>query len=72
MSRLKSIMLFVFCLMFLQISGQESVNDEINSIIKKHGMEQSEVMEIASWLCDVYGPRLTGSPMLDKATEHGS
>lgn len=25
-------------------------------------------METASWLTDVYGPRLTGSPMLDKAT----
>ncbi len=26
-------------------------------------------METASWLTDVYGPRLTGSPMLDKAAE---
>ena len=32
-------------------------------------MDQSEVWEIASWMTDVYGPRLTGSPMLDKATD---
>ena len=30
--------------------------------IKKHGLEQSEVMELASWMTDIYGPRLTGSP----------
>jgi carboxypeptidase Q len=38
-------------------------------IIKKHGIEKSQVMEIASYVCDVYGPRLTGSPMLDQATD---
>lgn len=32
-------------------------------------MERSQVMDIAAWITDVYGPRLTGSPMLDKATE---
>jgi len=49
--------------------GQEPVNEALNSIIRKHGLEQSQVMEIASWMTDVYGPRLTGSPMLDKATD---
>lgn len=43
--------------------------DEVLDVIKDHGLDQSEVMEIASWITDVYGPRLTGSPMLDKATE---
>lgn len=42
---------------------------EIIDVIKKHGMEQSQVYETASWITDVYGPRLTGSPGLDKATE---
>lgn len=49
--------------------AQEKVNDEINTLIRKHGLEQSKVMETAGWITDVYGPRLTGSPMLDKATE---
>jgi hypothetical protein len=44
-------------------------NEEITDIIIKHGIDESEVMETASWLTDIYGPRLTGSPMLDKATE---
>ena len=41
----------------------------VTDTIKKHGLEHSQVMEHASYMCDVYGPRLTGSPMLDKATE---
>jgi carboxypeptidase Q len=46
------------------------IGQEIDAIdvAKKHGLEQSQVMEIASWITDVYGPRLTGSPMLDMAT----
>ena len=54
---------------FTMATAQEKVNDEINQIIRKHGLEQSQAMEIAGWITDVYGPRLTGSPMLDKATE---
>ncbi len=54
---------------FLSATAQEPVHDSINAVIRKYGLEQSQVMDIASWLTDVYGPRLTGSPMLDKATE---
>ncbi len=58
---------------FLGISAfgfaQEEVNEDINKIIRKHGLDESQVMEIASWLTDVHGPRLTGSPQLDKATK---
>ena len=61
---------FVF-LLFLFAFSVNSQSDQIDvtDVIMKHGLEQSEVMEIASWLTDVYGPRLTGSPMLDEATE---
>ncbi|MBK8506782.1 MAG: M20/M25/M40 family metallo-hydrolase [Saprospiraceae bacterium] len=63
-----------FCLLVVMtipnlIRAQENIDDSINQLIRKHGLEQGEVMEIASWITDVYGPRLTGSPMLDKATE---
>jgi len=37
-------------------------DEKINEIIRKHGLEESKVMETASWMMDVYGPRLTGSP----------
>lgn len=53
---------------FTLATAQEKVNDDINQIIRKHGLDESQVMEIAGWITDVYGPRLTGSPMLDKAT----
>ncbi len=48
--------------------AQEKVDDEINTVIRKYGFEESQVMDIASWLTDVHGPRLTASPMLDQAT----
>jgi carboxypeptidase Q len=51
------------------VTAQDVADDKINKIIRKHGMEQSKVMETAFYLTDVYGPRLTGSPMLDKATK---
>jgi hypothetical protein len=52
----------------LSLPAQNISNDSILTVIRKHGMQKSEVAEIASWIMDVYGPRLTGSPMLDKAT----
>lgn len=35
--------------------------------IKAEGYENSQVMEIASWLTDVHGPRLSGSPNIQQA-----
>lgn len=52
-----------------QAFAQEKVDENANKVIRKHGLEQSQVMELAAWMTDVYGPRLTGSPMLDKATD---
>lgn len=51
------------------VLGQDKADEDVNKIIRKHGLEQSQVIEIASWLTDVHGPRLTGSPQLDKATD---
>lgn len=64
---------FLFSVLFistlLSLPAQDKPDSTINALIRKHGMQQSQVMEIAGWLTDVYGPRLTGSPMLDKATD---
>lgn len=47
-----------------------SQNDEtVLNLIKDEGLEKSQVMDIAGWLTDVHGPRLTGSPGLDKASD---
>jgi len=49
--------------------AQEPVNEELNDLFRKHGLDQSQAIEIAGWMTDVHGPRLTGSPKLDEATE---
>ncbi len=35
--------------------------------IRSEGLERSQVMDHVSWLSDVYGPRVTGTPALDQA-----
>jgi len=35
----------------------------------EEGLQRSQVMDHLSWLCDVYGPRVTGSPNLRKAQQ---
>ena len=61
---------YTLSLLLLIMSGYSiHAQEEVLGAIKDNGLKKSEVMEIASWMTDVYGPRLTGSPMLDKATE---
>ncbi len=69
---MKYLKLFIPLLFFVgTIQAQKAAPTKTDAaeVIKKHGLENSQVMDIASWITDVYGPRLTGSPMLDKATE---
>jgi len=47
----------------------EVINYEDINKIKAEGMQRSQVMELSSWLSDVYAPRLTGSPMYSKAAD---
>jgi carboxypeptidase Q len=37
--------------------------------IKQEGLQRSQVMDIMSWLTDVHGPRLTGSPNIKAAAD---
>ncbi len=39
------------------------------SRIRDEGLSRSQVMDHISWLSDVYGPRLTGSPAIQQASE---
>ena len=52
-------------------AASERIDYEALSKIKEQGLQpqNSKVMEISSWLTDVYGPRLTGSPATQKAGE---
>ena len=38
-------------------------------MIRTEGLENSNVMNYMSWMTDVFGPRLTGSPELDAASD---
>ena len=49
--------------------AQEPIDQEAVDILRAHGLEQSQVMDHLSWICDVYGPRLTGSRNLRRAQE---
>ena len=59
---------FIFTSYSLTLA-QETESLEPTDLIKSEGLENSQVMEIASWLTDVHGPRLTGSPQLDQASK---
>jgi carboxypeptidase Q len=39
------------------------------SAIRDEGLSHSQVMDTVSWLADVYGPRLTGTPAMRQAAD---
>jgi hypothetical protein len=53
----------------LEGQTQEPVDLQAIYRIKDEGLQRSKVMEIASYLTDVYGPRLTGSPNIRAAAD---
>jgi hypothetical protein len=50
-------------------SVTETVDQEMMKRIREEGMNRSQVMQTVSYLTDVIGPRLTGSPSLKRANE---
>ena len=48
-------------------ADDEKVDYDAIYKIKDEGFQRSQVMDTASWLTDVYGPRLTGSPSFKAA-----
>ena len=50
-------------------AASENINYADLNKIKAEGMQRSQVMELCSWLSDVYAPRLTGSPTAQKAAD---
>ena len=55
----------------IPLSGQSLSNSELYAIhqIREEGFADSKVMEIISYLSDVYGPRLTNSPNIKEAAK---
>ncbi|MFQ3597791.1 MAG: M20/M25/M40 family metallo-hydrolase [Chloroherpetonaceae bacterium] len=61
------IVLLLVCLQ--RAVAQEPVDTAFIAKLKDEGLNRSQVMDIASMLTDVYGPRLTGSKQLLRANE---
>ncbi len=51
------------------VTNPDAVDAAAVDFFKEEGQQRSEVMTHLSWLCDVYGPRLTGSTNLRKAEQ---
>src|SRR5882762_2966215 len=60
---------FVVLLAVLPLAAQSPSQADLSAIhqIKEAGFGDSKVMEIMSYLTDVYGPRLTNSPNIKEA-----
>lgn len=60
---MKQILYLIVAIFLLQImNAQEKVDSAMMAKIRDEGWNRSQATEILSWLTDVYGPRLTGSP----------
>jgi carboxypeptidase Q len=47
----------------------EKIDYQMMTKIRDEGLNRSQAMEIESWLADVYGPRMTGSPGYRQAAD---
>lgn len=62
-------LLVVFWLLPMLASAEERVDLGVMTRIRDEGFHRSQVMETAAYLCDVIGPRLTGSQAAKRANE---
>jgi len=70
----RSFALFLGCVLLLGVTTVAQVTTGVDldaiSRIKAEASERSQVMDVLSYLTDVYGPRLTGSPNLKNAATY--
>jgi len=66
---LRSAFLIVTFAVALEGFAQERVNSSIVARIKEEAYQRSQVMDTLSYLTDVYGPRLSGSPGFYEAAQ---
>jgi len=65
----KRLVAVLFLFIVPHVQAQEHVDLAMMGRIRSEGFENSQVMDIAWYLTDVHGPRLTGSPYLREAQE---
>ncbi|MFC3050710.1 M20/M25/M40 family metallo-hydrolase [Kordiimonas pumila] len=64
---LRIILLLSFAFSCLSVQAGDEVDLAVMTQIREEGFKNSQVMETVSYLSDVIGPRLTGSPALKQA-----
>ena len=71
MKRLACVVLFVTVFIGTALSqpAAEKIDTALIAKIRAEGMNNSKIMETLSYLSDVYGPRLTGSPEFKEAAD---
>lgn len=67
---LTKILFIILCLSFSFIANaQDRLNYEMIDRIRDEGLYHSQVMELARFMTDVYGPRLANSPSFNQAAQ---
>lgn len=56
-------------LLILSLHAQEHIDHDVIARIKEEGFQNSQVMETISYLTDIYGPRVVGSPEYREAAD---
>ena len=51
------------------LQSEQAIDTEVIAAIKSEGFQRSQAMEMVSWLSDVYGPRVTGTPAIEAAKD---
>ncbi|TDI85017.1 MAG: hypothetical protein E2O78_05230, partial [Caldithrix sp.] len=64
------ILIIIYCsLLYSTAFSQEKLDHGVIARIKEVGFQQSRVLETLSYIADVYGPRLSGTPAYREAAE---
>ncbi|MCZ6675208.1 MAG: peptidase M28, partial [Verrucomicrobia bacterium] len=64
------ILIIVYCsFLYGTAFSQEKLDYDVIARIKEVGFQQSQVLETLSYIADVYGPRLSGTPAYREAAE---
>jgi len=69
MGRILATSIFLLLFSFSLSAQTENLDYEMIAKIKEEGLGRSQVMDHISWLSDVYGPRVTGTPALEQASK---
>ncbi|MCX7874671.1 MAG: M20/M25/M40 family metallo-hydrolase [Melioribacteraceae bacterium] len=58
---------FWFLVISFSVIAQEKIDYQMMQRIRQEGLQNSKIPELMSYLCDVYAPRLAGSPQYREA-----